>query len=171
MTDANLARRDPPNIADERTMLDAWLDFHRATLLWKCDGLNDDQLRSRSVPPSTLSLLGLVRHMAEVERHWFRRALVGEDAPPLYYSDDNEDGDFDDVDGADVAVDLAVYRAEVDRCRVLAAEHALDDIGRRQRHGQDVSLRWIYVHMVEEYARHNGHADFLRERIDGVTGG
>ncbi len=119
-------------------MLDAWLDFHRATLLWKCDGLNDDQLRSRSVPPSTLSLLGLVRHMAEVERHWFRRALVGEDAPPLYYSDDNEDGDFDDVDGADVAADLAVYRAEVDRCRVLAAEHALDDIGRRQRHGQDV---------------------------------
>lgn len=88
----------------------------------------------------------------------------------MYYSDDNEDGDFDDVDRADVAADLAAYKAEVDRCRSVAAEHGLDDIGRNKRHGQDVSLRWIYVHMVEEYARHNGHADLLRERIDGVTG-
>ena len=163
-------RHDPPFIADERTMLDAWLDFHRATLLMKCDSLDDDQLRSQSVPPSTLSLLGLVRHMSEVERHWFRRTLIGEDAPPLYYSDDNEDGDFDDVDGADIAADLAAYKAEVERCRTIAAERGLDDIGRNKRRGQDVSLRWIYVHMVEEYARHNGHADFLRERIDGVTG-
>ena len=163
-------RRDPPFVADERTMLDSWLDFHRATLLMKGEGLDDDQLRSRSVSPSTLSLLGLVRHMTEVERHWFRRVLAGEDAPPLYYSDDNEDGDFDDVDSADVPADLAAYKTEVDRCRAIAAEHALDDIGRRQRHGQDVSLRWICVHMIEEYARHNGHADFLRERIDGATG-
>jgi uncharacterized damage-inducible protein DinB len=163
-------RGDPPFVADERTMLDSWLDFHRATLLMKCEGLGDKELRSRSVTPSTLSLLGLVRHMTEVERHWFRRVLRGEDAPPLYYSDDNEDGDFDDVDAADVAADFAAYKTEIDRCRAIAAEHGLDDIGRRQRHGADVSLRWICVHMIEEYARHNGHADFLRERIDGVTG-
>ena len=74
------------------------------------------------------------------------------------------------MDGADVVADLAAYKAEVDRCRAIAARHGLADIGRQKRHGHDVSLRWIYVHMVEEYARHNGHADFLRERIDGVTG-
>lgn len=92
----------PPFVADERTMLDAWLDFQRATLLAKCEGLDDAQLRTRSVPPASLSLLGLVRHMSEVERSWFRRTLAGENAPPMYYSPDNEDGDFDDLDQADV---------------------------------------------------------------------
>jgi uncharacterized damage-inducible protein DinB len=164
-------RADPPFVADERTMLDAWLDFHRATLLSKCEDLDDEQLRRRSVSPSSLSLLGLVRHMTEVERSWFRRGLEGEDVAPLYYSDDNEDGDFDDVDTADVRADFAAFRAELERCREVAGRYDdLDAVSARKRHGQDVSLRWIYVHMIEEYARHNGHADFLRERIDGRTG-
>ncbi|HZJ05657.1 MAG TPA: DinB family protein [Nocardioidaceae bacterium] len=155
-------RVDPPFVAGEREMLDAWLDFHRATLLSKCEGLDDDQLRTRSVPPSSLSLLGLVRHMTEVERSWFRRCLAGEEVAPSYYSEDNEDGDFDDVDAADVAADMASFCEEVSVCRAIAK--------RKGRGVHEVSLRWIYVHMIEEYARHNGHADFLRERIDGATG-
>lgn len=164
-------RVDPPLVAAEREMLDAWLDFHRATLLMKCEGLTDEQLRTRSVEPSSLSLLGLVRHMTEVERNWFRRVLEGEDAKPLYYGPGNDDGDFDDVDTADAAADFARFREEVDHCRRLAAAHPdLDTIGKGARHGREFSLRWIYVHMIEEYARHNGHADLLRERIDGRTG-
>jgi uncharacterized damage-inducible protein DinB len=161
----------PPFVADERAMLDAWLDYHRATLLIKCEGLDAAQLRERSVPPSSLSLLGLVRHMTEVERAWFRRTLLGEDAPRIYSVEGRKDGDFDDVDTADAQAVLAAYAAEVDRCRTISAAHRdLDALGASHRHGQGVSLRWIYVHMIEEYARHNGHADFLRERIDGRTG-
>ncbi len=166
-------RPEPPYVAGEREMLDSWLEFHRATLLTKCEGLTDEQLKTRSVPPSSLSLLGLVRHMTDVERSWFRRALAGEDAKRLYYSDDNKDGEFDDVEAADVAGDLARFRDELDACRRVAAEHPdLDALGKGTRGGQQVaiSLRWIYVHMIEEYARHNGHADFLRECIDGDTG-
>jgi uncharacterized damage-inducible protein DinB len=136
--------------------------------LWKCDGLDDAQLKVRSVEPSSMSLLGLVRHMAEVERNWFRRVLDQQDAPGIYYDDANPDGDFDDVDGADVTADMAQFAAEVDAARAIASAHGLDDTGVRR--GEPVSLRWIYVHMIEEYARHNGHADFLRERIDGAVG-
>ena len=120
-----------------------------------------------------MSLLGLVRHMTDVERHWFRRVLAAEAAAPLYYSDVNRDGEFDDVAAADVDGDMARFRDELDRCRSVAAQHQdLDVTGKGTRGGQPVaiSLRWIYVHMIEEYARHNGHADFLRERIDGATG-
>lgn len=165
-------RVDPPFAADERTMLEAWLDYHRATLLLKCADLSPDDLRRRSVPPSTLSLLGLVRHMTDVERNWFARVLDGDaGAGPLHWSQDDEDGDFDNVDTADADADLALYAAEVERCRARAAAHgSLDVLGARRRDGHDVSLRWIYVHMIEEYARHNGHADLLRERIDGRTG-
>jgi uncharacterized damage-inducible protein DinB len=166
-----IARTDPPYAADERSMLDTWLEYHRATLAMKCDGLSDDQLRTRSVEPSSLSLLGLVRHMAEVERNWFRRCFEGADAPPLFFTETNPDGDIDDVDGADVAADLAAWQAECAHARtVVAAAPSLDDLGKRERHGEPVSLRWILVHMIEEYARHNGHADLLRERIDGATG-
>ncbi|HET6627974.1 MAG TPA: DinB family protein [Nocardioidaceae bacterium] len=164
-------RKDPPFVAAERDMLDSWLDYHRDTLLSKCAGLDAAQLRTRSVPPSSLSLQGLVRHMTEVERSWFRRVLLDEEAAPLYYTDANEDGDFDDVDSADAVADFERFRAEVETCRGITAKHPdLDALGKRQRHGHDVSLRWIYVHMIEEYARHNGHADLLRERIDGATG-
>jgi uncharacterized damage-inducible protein DinB len=165
-------RTDPPLQADERTMLAAWLELQRDTLAWKCDGLDADAMRRRAVPPSTLSLLGLVRHMAEVERNWFRRNLAGEEAPPLYYSADNEDGDFDDVDTADVEQAFSAWRDECDHARRLAAAApTLDQLSAKpRRSGGVVSLRWIMVHMVEEYARHNGHADLLRQCIDGAVG-
>jgi uncharacterized damage-inducible protein DinB len=157
----------PPKVADERPMLDAWLDRHRETLLWKCEGLSDDQLRQRSVPPSALSLLGLVRHMSEVERGWFA-GFAEADTTEIYCTEEQPEADFDGVDDADVAADLATFRAEVDTCRRLVADRSLDDT--HVSHGTEFSLRWIMVHMIEEYARHNGHADLLRERIDGVTG-
>jgi uncharacterized damage-inducible protein DinB len=163
-------RVEPPLVAAERAMLDAWLDYHRATLAVKCEGLTDDQLRARAVPPSILSLLGLVRHMGEVERSWFRRVLGGEQAPPRYYSDENPDGDFDDVAGAGVAEAFGYWRDECAHARErVAAAPSLDVTGTGRR-GETYSLRWIMVHMIEEYARHNGHADLLRERIDGTVG-
>jgi uncharacterized damage-inducible protein DinB len=169
----SVERADTPRQADERTMLVAWLDYHRATLERKCEGLDGEDLARRSVPPSTLSLIGLVRHMAEVERHWFQHVLLGEDAQPWYYSADNPDGDFDDVDPDTVADDLAAWRSVCARARHIEAEcdsldreSALTDIEKDEK----FSLRWILVHMIEEYARHNGHADLLRECIDGQTG-
>ena len=163
-------RIEPPLVAQEREMLDAWLDFHRATLAVKCEGLADDQLRERAVPPSSLSLLGLVRHMGEVERSWFRRVLGGEQAPPRYYGDDNRDGDFDDVAGAGVTEAFGYWRDECAHARERVAAAPSLDVTGTGRHGETYSLRWIMVHMIEEYARHNGHADLLRERIDGTVG-
>ncbi|MDP9848758.1 DinB family protein [Streptosporangium lutulentum] len=162
-------RVPPPFLGDERAMLNNWLDWHRETLAVKCAGLSEKQLRERPVPPSTLSLLGLVRHMAHVERAWFRRVLNAEDVPLLYKTDD-PDAEFNDVDTASAEEAFATWQAEIEHARRLSAEVPLDAVGKRQRHGQDCSHRWILVHMIEEYARHNGHADLLRERIDGVTG-
>ncbi|WP_371501984.1 DinB family protein [Kitasatospora sp. NBC_00374] len=165
-------RIDPPFAADESTMLHSWLDYHRATLAVKCEGLTDDQLRARSVEPSTLSLLGLVRHMAEVERQWFQGILAGTDlgGSGLYWSEAEPDGDFDGVDTADVAADFAAWRAQVELARRAAAGLPLETVGKSLRRGEEVTLRWILVHMIEEYARHNGHADLIRERVDGATG-
>jgi uncharacterized damage-inducible protein DinB len=153
-------------------MLEGWLDYHRATLRLKCAGLTAEQLATPSVPPSRLSLLGLVRHMSEVERSWFRRRLAGEEAPPLYYTDDDPDDDFFHLDPAEADDALATYDAEVAAARASAASVvSLDAIAAvRRRDGQEVSLRWIFCHMIEEYARHNGHADLIREVIDGETG-
>jgi uncharacterized damage-inducible protein DinB len=157
-------------LADERDSLEKWLEFHRGTLRAKCAGLTGAQLRMRTVEPSTMSLLGLVRHLTDVERTWFRRRLDGEDVAPLHWSDDSPDGDFDDVDTADAEADYAAYLAELDIVRAVAARHSLDDSFFHDRDGTDINLRWVMVHMIEEYARHNGHADLLRERIDGATG-
>jgi uncharacterized damage-inducible protein DinB len=166
-----ITRVRAPLIADERPMLEAWLEFHRGTLEMKCDGLSTEQLRERAVPPSSLSLLGLVRHMTDVERHWFRNTLNGEDVPDLYSSEDDRDGDFDHVDDADPADAFAAWRAELEHVRqVVAGVPSLEAVGARRRRGELVSLRWILVHMIEEYARHNGHADLIRERIDGSVG-
>ncbi len=159
----------PPHVGDERTMLEAWLDHHRQTLLRRCAGLTGEQLSLRSAEPSSLSLLGLVRHMAEVERWWFRHEMAGADVGDIYCTEDNQDGDFDDTVAADAEADLATFRAEVDLARQAAAGRSLDDTF-LNRHGAPMGVRWVYVHMIEEYARHNGHADLLRERIDGVTG-
>jgi uncharacterized damage-inducible protein DinB len=165
-------RAEPALDAGERDMLTGWLDYHRATLVWKCQGLTDDQLRQRPVPPSALSLLGLVRHMALNERAWFRERLAGEDLPWLYSTDDNPDGDFDDVDAADVAEAFSTFERECEAARqVVAATPDLDVLSKKAgRAGEHFSARWIITHMIEEYARHNGHADLLRERIDGATG-
>jgi uncharacterized damage-inducible protein DinB len=166
-------RVEPEFDAGERAMLEGWLDYHRATLAIKCTGLDDEQLRLRAVPPSNLSLVGLVRHMAEVERWWFRTVLAGEQIEDVYCTPDNPDADFDDVDEASGVEAFATWRAECDLARSAAAARELDDTGlipTGRDAGRYVSLRWICSHMVEEYARHNGHADLLRERIDGTVG-
>jgi hypothetical protein len=166
-----IERPEPDTTADERTMLRGWLEYHRATLAWKVDGLTPAQLRTRSVPPSSMSPLGLVRHMGDVERSWFRRVLERADAPPRWYGPDNLDGDFDDVDDADVDEAFAYWHEECDHAREVEASFAsLDDCGYHPRWKRDFSVRWVMVHMIEEYARHNGHADLIRERIDGETG-
>jgi hypothetical protein len=163
-----LSRIDPPQEADERTTLETFLDFHRATLMWKCSGLTDEQLRTRAVPASTLSLLGLIRHLTEVENGWFS-GFAGRKKPPRYWSDDNLDGDFDDLDSVPVGDVITAYLAECDESRAAVAGRDLDETFVNRR-GKTFSLRWIYVHMIEEYARHNGHADLLRQSIDGATG-
>jgi uncharacterized damage-inducible protein DinB len=151
-------------------MMRTFLDFHRATLEMKCDGLSDEDLRRQSMPPSTLSLLGLIRHMAEVERRWFREVLGGEDLPRVW----SDRGDFQaayDATGATRAEAFAAWRAEIEHARRLeVAAESLDVVVHVDTWGEDVSLRLIMLHMIHEYARHNGHADLLREGIDGVTG-
>jgi len=163
-------RIEPPLAADERTMLNAWLEYHRATLELKCDGLTPEQLRLRSMPPSTLSLLGLVRHMAEVENNWFRFWLDGDG--PVYRWEGDEDFDVEDA-SVDEAFDY--WHAECDNARRIVAGYAsLDDVGPGQSTDDPrysgFTVRWVLLHMIEEYARHNGHADLLRQAIDGVTG-
>ena len=162
-------RAEPPFVLGERDMLDAWLEYHRTTLLLKCEGLDDAQRKSRPVATSKLSLHGLVRHMAEVERNWFCRVLLREPTtPPIWYDPAIEDSELVPLDDADWEADLAAWQAECDAARVAAAAHGLDDLGNRR--GEPCSLRWIYVHMIEEYARHNGHADIIRELTDGSVG-
>ena len=158
-----------PRNDDERSTLLAFLEWQRETLARKCEGLGAEQLRTRSAPPSTLSLLGLVRHMADVERGWFRCTLAGEDLPEIYSSEEDVDGDFDNVDTADVDEAFATWRDECARADDIVSRRALEATG-FQRTGREVSMRWILNHMIEEYSRHNGHADLLRERIDGATG-
>ncbi len=163
-------RPAPPLTGGEREMLRGFLDFHRATLALKCEGLTDEQLRLRSSPPSTLSLLGLVRHMAEVERVWFRRVINGEELPLVW----SEDGDYQaayDPAGATRAEAFAAWQAEVEHSRrIELAADSLDVTGYQARWDAEVSLRLVMLHLIHEYARHNGHADFLREAIDGTVG-
>jgi uncharacterized damage-inducible protein DinB len=153
-----------PRNADERTTLDAFLDWQRSVLTRKCQGLSDDELRDRTAPPSNLSLLGLVRHMANVERGWFRRTIAGETVADVY----DGDSDFDMTHG-DSSSAILRWQEECERSRDIAATRPLDFTG-RHKSGREVSLRWVMVHMIEEYSRHNGHADLLRERIDGAVG-
>lgn len=162
-------RTDPSFLLGEREMLEAWLEFHRMTLLLKCEGLDDAGRKARPVTTSKLSLHGLVRHMAEVERNWFRRTLGNAPAtPPIWYDPDVEDSELVPLDEADWEADLATWQSECEASRQAAAGRSLDDTG--TRHGEPCSLRWIYVHMIEEYARHNGHADLIRELVDGQVG-
>ncbi|GAB7102800.1 DinB family protein [Streptomyces phaeofaciens JCM 4814] len=165
-------RSEPAQNADERTMLEGWLDYHRRTLALKCEGLSDAQLRTASVPPSELSLMGLVRHMAEVERGWFRKVLMADDPGPIYFSDEDPDGEFHLTEKDTWEEAHATWQAEIEAARHNAAGFALDELsrGRSRFTDEPFNLRWIYTHMIEEYARHNGHADLIRERVDGSTG-
>jgi hypothetical protein len=157
-------RRD----ATEREMLRDWLDWHRATLLRKCSGLDAAQLATRAVPPSNLSLLGLVRHLSDTERGWVRRIYRGEQVPDLYYRTDAPDADFEEAGPASAEEDFARYRGECLAVDAALAGAELDEtFALRER---TISVRWLWQHLVEEYARHNGHADLLREVIDGSTG-
>ena len=162
-------RTEPQYLLDERAMLEAWLEFHRTTLLLKCEGLDDAGRKARPVTTSNLSLHGLIRHMAEVERNWFSRVLVRDPScPPIWFDPAVPDSELVPLDDADWAVDVDTWQSECERSRKAAADHGLDDTGLRR--GEEVSLRWIYTHMIEEYARHNGHADLIRELIDGAVG-
>jgi uncharacterized damage-inducible protein DinB len=164
-------RPEPPQTGDERATLTGFLDYHRATLEWKCAGLSPDELARRATPPSTMSLLGLVRHLAEVERGWFDRVGSGTRRPPRYFSDEEPDGDFDGAvaDQAVVEDAFATWRAAIEEARSVTARTELDATFDHPRQGP-TSLRWVLTHMIEEYARHNGHGDLLREAIDGSTG-
>jgi uncharacterized damage-inducible protein DinB len=166
---ADPRRTEPPYVLVERQMLEAWQEFHRTTLLLKCEGLDDETRKRRPVATSKLSLHGLVRHMADVERSWFRRTLLRDaDASWNFRDPSIEDRDLVPLDEADWENDLDLWLAECAASRAAVQEHELDDIGLRR--GEPCSLRWIYVHMIEEYARHNGHADLIRELIDGRVG-
>lgn len=162
-------RPDVPPTGDERAVLTTLLDWQRATFEAKCSGVGPHRLAERAVPPSTLSLHGLVRHLAGVERWWFRIQLAGEPVPMLFYSDDDPDQDFE-FSGADAGQDMEVWREECRRSRGVVERLSMTDTGTRRRDGAPVSVRFVLAHMVAEYARHNGHADLLRERIDGATG-
>ena len=164
-------RVGPPLRGDERETLRAFLDYHRATLAMKCEGLSDEQLRERSSPPSTLSLLGLVRHMAEVERTWFRRVMNAEQVGMVWSEEVNDFQRAYDATGSTRAEAFDAWAAEVEISRRVEREAAsLDVTAHQARWGEDVSLRLVMVHMIQEYARHNGHADFLREAVDGTAG-
>jgi hypothetical protein len=165
----NLPQRvEPDGHEDERRSLDGWIAYHRATLLMKCEGLTAEQLKLRSAAPSTLTLLGLVRHMTEVERGWFRMQAAQEQLEFPYSTEESPEADLLDVDGADASVDIAMYVDECERAQGAMATVDLDKV--IHRNGRWFDVRWIYLHMIEEYARHNGHADLLRELIDGATG-
>jgi uncharacterized damage-inducible protein DinB len=163
-------RIEPPLTGSERETLRAYLDWHRATLALKCEQLSHEQLRQRSMPPSTLSLLGLVRHMAEVERSWFRRVVNGEDVPLIWSADRDFQVAYDATD-ADPAEAFAAWEAEMAHARrIELAAPSLDVTGVDRGDGTVYSLRLVLLHVTQEYARHNGHADLIREGIDGVVG-
>ena len=163
-------RIGPPSFGSERDMLRTFLDYHRATLAMKCAGLTDEELRRQSMPPSTLSLLGLVRHMAEVERAWFRRVFENHDAP-MVWSDKIDFQAAYDASRSTRAEAFTAWEAEVENSRRIERAAASLDLARYQpRWGEEVSLRMVLVHVLLEYGRHNGHADLLREGIDGTVG-
>lgn len=162
-TAPDVVRVDEPFVAGERAMLDGFLEWQRASLLLKCAGLTGEQLVRRASPPSGLSLLGLVRHLTEVERTWFRARFGGQEPP------DASGRAFDDLDPAAAPGELAALREEQRLAREAVAGLSLEHEFVSPRWGR-MQLRWAYSHMIAEYARHCGHADLIREAIDGVTG-
>jgi uncharacterized damage-inducible protein DinB len=168
-TAPDVDRPAQPYVAGERARLDSWLDFERATLLRKCAGLTARQLAERPVATSELSLLGLLRHMAANERIWFRIRFARADVEELYAAPEHPGGaEFALAvpDGAEA--DVATYLAEIEQARLVVAGRPLDETFGDAT--VTVDLRWLYTHMIDEYARHNGHADLVRELVDGATG-
>jgi len=169
-TTPEVQRPERVSVADERTALAASLDFQRATFLFKCGGLTGEQLVMRPVGRSTLSLLGLARHLAGCERWWFRNHFGGEAGLPwIFFTKENLEGDFNDGTPASAPGDFEAYYEEVATARALTEGRAPDDTFLRPN-GELADLRWLFLYMIEEYARHNGHADLVREHIDGRTG-
>jgi Protein of unknown function (DUF664) len=168
-TSPDVTRMDGSLVADEPTMLRGILDWQRATLRLKCAGLTGEQLARAPIPQSNLSLLGLIRHLAKVERIWFRRRFRGEHVDNLYSTPERPDADFEDVDPANAEADYARLVAECDLARAAVAGACLDSTFAGPD-GDEISLRYVFNHMIAEYARHNGHADLLRQCVDGVTG-
>jgi uncharacterized damage-inducible protein DinB len=161
---ASQPRVRPTYALGERELLDRWLEFHRATLSVKSESLTDRQRKDRPVVSSQLSLHGLIRHMAETERNWFQRILLRDlDRPQIWPT-----GALIPLDEADWEDDLATWNAQCVASRRIAENHELDDCGLWR--DKQVSLRSIYLHMIQEYARHNGHADLIRELEDGTVG-
>lgn len=157
---------------DEQTTLLAFLHHQRRFLARKAEGLTDEQAQKATCPPSDLTILGLIRHAAEVERGWAQRSLMGTDTEPIYtgaaHPDGDEDGDFHPPPGATLADALEAFWAEADVADRIYQAAALDEIERYDR--AFYSVRWILIHLIEEYARHCGHADLIRQAIDGQTG-
>src|SRR5262245_13248189 len=169
-TAPQVPRDNGPFVADERDVLEGFLEWYRATLIRKCTGLSPEQLVEQSAPPSNLSLLGLIRHMTEVERSWFRRRFAGETVGRAYISPERPDADIEDAYAGSAETDYAAFIRELEIVRATTAGHALEETFFHTDRKVQMSLRWIYVHMIEEYARHCGHADLIRERIDGEIG-
>jgi uncharacterized damage-inducible protein DinB len=164
-----VTRPDPPTTGDERPMLEVWLDYQRSTLLSKCESIDQAELVRRTVPPSRLSLLGLVRHMTYVEWHWFDHVFAGSPSEAPISLADDVDADFNDLraDAASADANAFLQRCAASRA-VVATSADLEELAAAA--DRPISLRWIMIHMIEEYARHNGHADLLREQIDGSVG-
>jgi len=152
------AVNEPSRGGDERTLLDGWLDYYRLAMVRKCAGLSYEQLAARSCPPSTMSLAGLVRHLTEMERAYAQR-LADPGLALRYVTSQRPDADFDEATPGDVQADLVTFTEHWERSREVMAARPLDD-----------GLRWHYLYLIKEYARHLGHADLLRERVDGATG-
>ena len=164
-------RDGPDRTTGERQALEEWLDYHRGTLLTKCAGLDARKLKERAVPPSRLSLLGLVRHMTDVETWSFSIHGAGAEIKFRYDTDGRPETDFEDIDDADAEADMDAFVREIEISRVAMKGKDLEEVlASRGDHPEKTNVRWLYLHMIEEYARHNGHADLLRERIDGATG-
>lgn len=163
---SDLSRVDPPFVGDEKTLLAAFLDYHRATLLWKASNLSRENL-VRQPTVSTMSLLGLIKHIAYVERSWFQDCFAGQSVS-FPWSKDDRDADWRIEPHETAESVIEFFKTEVNISRQIVAEAKPDELAKNSK--DKLSLRWIMLHMLEEYARHNGHADLLRETIDGATG-
>ncbi len=166
MTVPDVHRSEPEGLGGERSLLDGWLDYYHASLIHKCAGLTAEQLAMRSCEPSPMSLAGLIRHMTEMERAYGYR-LADLEVGPLYCTEESPDGDFEDATADSALTDLRTFEDHCRQSRQIMAAHQLDDTFGSSKHR---SLRWIYLFLIKEYARHLGHADLLRERVDGSTG-